>query len=125
MIGRYEVVEEGGWFLVVPAGERRGRATIARAESEPMARLVAAALPIALLQDEPWVVKATEEAEELRVRDLPASGVGLEGIGVHAIRETLETLVSVTRTPESLGELLRGAPPEVVDEALRKVRGAG
>lgn len=117
--------EEGGQYRVARVKQGEEGVVLARAESEEMAWLMAAALPVALLRDEPWVMTVSWSEHEFRIRDVLHSGVELETVGVHAVRDVVETVVALTRTPASLVALLQGAPKDVLEEALRHLREAG
>lgn len=95
---------------------------MARTETEETGWLLAAALPVALLRDDPWVMTVVWSGFEFRIRDVVGSGVELETVGVHAVQDVVDNVVALTRTPESLLALLRGAPQDVLQEALRRLR---
>lgn len=117
--------EEEGLCRVVRASsqeEIEEGVVLARTETEETGWLLAAALPVALLRDDPWVMTVAWSDFELRIRDVVRSGVKLETVGVHGVQDVVNTVVSLTRTPESLLALLRGAPRDVLEEALRRLR---
>lgn len=113
--------EEAGCFLVVPAGDSGQRRVVARAERESAAWLIAAALPAALLRDEPWIFQAGEAEDVFFLREGTVSTVELAGLGVHVLRDPVQALASVTHNAQTLAGLLRAAPPEVLEQALSQV----
>lgn len=96
-----------------PVAEEDSDEVVARSQTESVGWLVAAALSVALYREEPWIAPARWSDLEFRVRDISDSGVELQGIGVHAMADAMEVVVALTREPETLLALLRGAPAEV------------
>ena len=120
-----EEEEETERFVVVPTTSIETGEVVARAEAEPVGWLLAASLPVALLREDPWVMSADWSEHEFRLRDVVGSGVEMERLGVHVVRDAMEVVVAVTRTPDRLAALLRGAPREVVEEALSQLTELG